>query len=112
MNIITRFGAAVNVMSRLRRHAVSIAAGLLLVAAVVYTGLTRPRPAVDPVAWLVFTALFLLTDTFSLPIGGGYISLSATAAVGGLLVMGPWAAAWMALVGSLSLAVLSWAFPA
>ena len=99
-------------MSRLQRHSLSIAAGLLLLAALLFTGLTQSRPAVDPIAWLLFTGLFLFADNFSFPIGGGFVNLSATAAVGGLLVMGPWAAAWIPLGGSLVNAGLRWAFPA
>ncbi len=99
--IITRFLSAVNDMNHLRRHVLSIALGGLLVAALVGLGLARPLPAVDPLAWLLFAALFVFTDTFSIPIGVGFVSLSATAAVGVLLIMGPWAAAWAGLAGSL-----------
>ena len=51
-------------MSREQRHVFSIAGGLLLAAALTYSGLTQPHPAINPVAWLLFGGLFLFTDAF------------------------------------------------
>src|SRR5579859_914323 len=88
-------------MSRRQRDLFSITAGLVLIAALAYVGLTRPQPPVDPLAWLSFAGLFLFTDTFSVPIGGAFVSLAGATAVGAMLVVGPWAAAWIGLLGSL-----------
>jgi PAS domain S-box-containing protein len=88
-------------MSRRQRDLVSIAAGLVLIAALAYVGFTRPQPPVDLLAWLSFAGLFLFTDTFSVPIGGAFVSLAGATAVGAMLVVGPWAAAWIGLLGSL-----------
>jgi PAS domain S-box-containing protein len=98
-------------MSRLQRHAFSITAGLLLFAVLAYVGLTQTHPPLDPLAWLLFTGLFLFTDALSFPAGVGYVNLVAAAAVGALLVMGPLAAAWIALTGSLVNVTLRWTFP-
>ena len=98
-------------MSRIQRHAFSVTAGLLLFAILAYVGLTQTQAPIDRLAWLLFTGLFLLTDAFSFPADVGYVNLAATAAVGALLVMGPIAAAWIALTGSLVNVTLRWAFP-
>jgi len=86
-------------MSRQRRIVTTVITGLLLAAALVFAGLARPRPVFDPLAWLLFTVLFLFTDALSIPIGVGYVNLGATVTVGALLVMGPFAAAVIALIG-------------
>ena len=65
-------------MSLRRRHAFSILVGLSLFTGLAYFGLTRPHPAVDPLAWLLFTGLFLFTDVFSFPIDVAYVNLPAT----------------------------------
>jgi signal transduction histidine kinase len=97
-------------MSRARRSATTIITGLLL-AALVYAGLAQPRPAFDPLAGLLFTGLFLFTDALAIPVGVGYVNLDAAVAVGALLVMGPFAAALIALIGSSVNIGVRWAFP-
>jgi NtrC-family two-component system sensor histidine kinase KinB len=98
-------------MSLRRRHAFSILVGLLLFGGLAYVGWNRPHPAVDPLAWLLFTGLFLFMDVFSFPVDVAYVNLAATSAMGALLVLGPLAAAWIALTGALVNVVLRWAFP-
>src|SRR4029077_17358187 len=109
--IITRFDDTVNVMTPTRRTATTLITGLLLAAALVYAGLAQPRPAFDPLAGLLFTVLFLFTDALAIPVGVGYVNLDAAVAVGALLVMGPFAAALMALIGSSVNIGVRWAFP-
>ena len=98
-------------MSRTRRTATAVINALLLTAAMAYAGLAQPRPAFDPVAWLLFAGLFLSTDALAIPIGIGYVNLAATAAMGAMLLMGPWAAAWIALTGAAVNVGARWAFP-
>src|SRR5258708_24051769 len=98
-------------MSRTRRSAMTLITGLLLAAALVYAGLFQPRPAFDPLAAPLFTVLFLFTDALAIPVGVGYVNLDAIVAVGALLVMGPFAAALIALVGAAVNIGVRWAFP-
>lgn len=97
-------------MNRPPRHALSIAAGLLLLAGLI--GLTAALPPARGawLAWLLFTPLFVFTVTFGFPLGGGSVNLMPMIAAGGLLVMGPAAAAWMAYAGSLIQMLVRWRF--
>ena len=89
-------------MSRTHRHTLSIVVGLLLLTGLALaTGQAGWPPRVDLTAWLLFTSLFVFANTFGFPLGGGQVNLVPLATVGGLLVMGPLAATWMALIGSL-----------
>ncbi len=98
-------------MTRTRRTLTAVFNALLLLAAVVYAGLALPRPAFDPVAWLLFASLFLITDAMAISIGVAYVNLASTVALGAMLVMGPWAAVWIALIGATVNAGVRWAFP-
>jgi len=98
-------------MSRKRRIVTTLITGLLLLAALAYAGLAQPRPAFDPAAGLLFVGLFLFTDALAIPVGVGYVNLNAAVAVGALLVIGPFAAALIALVGSSVNIGVRWAFP-
>jgi two-component system, NtrC family, sensor histidine kinase KinB len=88
------------------RYLLAIFTSLLLLA--VMAAATAAQPAgllafvgADPAGWLLFTALFVFTMTVAIPVGGGHINLMPMAALGGLLVLGPLPAAWMAVAGSL-----------
>ncbi len=96
-------------MTRNLRHLVSILAGLLLFTALAYFTVTRPPLTTDYLAWALFTSLLIFTMTFGIPLAGGSVNLMPMTVVGGLLVMGPLPAAWMAFLGSLANIVLRWA---
>jgi PAS domain S-box-containing protein len=98
-------------MNGAHRTATRLITALLLAAAVAYAGLVPPRPAFDPLAVLLFTALFLFTDALAIPVGVGYVNLAPTVAVAALLVQGPFVAALIALVGSAVNIGVRWAFP-
>ena len=97
-------------MTRAQRHFVSVLAGLLLFLALAYLTVTQPAANAEAVAWLLFTSLLVFTMTFGVPLGGGSVNLMPMTIIGGLLVMGPLPAAWMAFTGSLANSALRWAF--
>ncbi len=89
-------------MTRNQRHLLSSLSGLLLLAALAYFTVTHPPLTTDYLAWALFTSLLIFTMTFGIPRPGGSVNLMPMTVVGGLLVMGPLPAAWMALLGSLA----------
>src|SRR5688572_17771127 len=97
-------------MTPIKRHGVSIAAGLLLLAVLAYLSLTAAPAPTDFLAWGLFTSLLIFTMTFGVPLGGGSVNLMPITVLGGLLVMGPLPAAWMAFLGALAYSGLRWLY--
>lgn len=97
-------------MTRAQHHFVSIAAGLLLLAALACRTLAGPPAPVDTVAWGLFTGLLIFTMTFGVPLAGGSVNLMPMSVIGGLLVMGLLPAAWMAFAGALANSALRWLY--
>jgi hypothetical protein len=95
-------------MTRIQRQTFSILAGLLLLAALVYATTSLPPAPADLLAWAMFTSLLIFTMTLGIPLAGGSVNLMPMTVIGGLLVMGPLPAAWMAFLGSLANSGLRW----
>jgi signal transduction histidine kinase len=97
-------------MSRPQRHVLSIVAGLLMLGGLVALTVAQPPAPGALLAWLIFTPLFVFTVTFGFPLSVGNANLMPMIALGGLLVMGPAAAGWMAYAGSLIQMLVRWRF--
>jgi NtrC-family two-component system sensor histidine kinase KinB len=87
-------------MSQRRRLAVSLAAGTVVLAGLVWLTLDSTPAWSNLVPAVLFTVLIAFTTTFGVPLAGGRGSLLPMTTVAAYLVMGPVPTAWAVFLGA------------
>lgn len=87
-------------MSTRKYYYLSITAGLVVVAVLIWMTAAKPPAQELILPGLVFCALIVFTMTFGIPLGGGLASLLPMTMIAAYLVIGPLAAGWAAMLGA------------
>ncbi|MFQ6100031.1 MAG: ATP-binding protein [Anaerolineae bacterium] len=88
------------------RYLLSIVAGVIVLALLVWLTIAMPPGPVDPLPMICFGMLIVFTTTFGVPLAGGSVSLLPMTTAAAYLVMGLVPACWAAFVGAVAHGVI------